>query len=178
MPGQNENKSPAGFWIRLGASFIDFIIITTIAGFISFAVILVINLLGLSDLEALLLDISSNLRGHKASDQTLELVEGSEEANDAIYGALSVLLCILLWAINNILLTASSLKGTIGKYLLGIAVLDRSGNQIGLLRAVIRFFATFLSWVTISLGFILAVTNRKKKALHDFLSGTEVRVVR
>jgi len=57
----------------------------------------------------------------------------------------------------------------------GLIITDRHGNPLSLLHAMWRTFAHFLTYLTLGLGFFAMNFNRRKLALHDWISGTEVR---
>jgi uncharacterized RDD family membrane protein YckC len=68
---------------------------------------------------------------------------------------------------------SSRSQASVGKRLFGIKVVDSSGNRISFLRALGRWWAAGLSWLSLGIGFLLAGTG-SKRALHDFASGTQV----
>ena len=72
------------------------------------------------------------------------------------------------------LFTSSAKQATPGKMLFGIKVTDLDGERIGLLRAVARYFAGWLSGLLLMIGFAMAAFTRKKQALHDLITGTVV----
>jgi uncharacterized RDD family membrane protein YckC/Tfp pilus assembly major pilin PilA len=72
------------------------------------------------------------------------------------------------------LLESSSWQATIGKRVVGIKVTNRDGERIGFGRAAGRFFAKFLSALTLCIGYLLVVFTRRRQALHDFIAGTVV----
>ncbi len=61
-----------------------------------------------------------------------------------------------------------------GKHALGMRVVDRDGEGIGILRAGLRYLASALSWLTLNLGHLLAAVPPQKRALHDYIAGTRV----
>lgn len=66
---------------------------------------------------------------------------------------------------------SSALQATLGKKALGIIVTDLDGNRIGYARAVGRYFASFFSYVTLLVGFMMAGFTERKQALHDMIAG-------
>ena len=66
---------------------------------------------------------------------------------------------------------SSSLQATPGKLAMGIIVTDLDGNQISFLRATGRHFASFFSYVTLLVGFMMAGFTERKQALHDLIAG-------
>lgn len=73
-----------------------------------------------------------------------------------------------------VLMEASPKQGTLGKMALGITVTDTKGQRISFLRALGRFFAKYVSALTLFIGYIMAGFTEKKQALHDMIAGTLV----
>ena len=63
---------------------------------------------------------------------------------------------------------------TLGKYLLGVRVVDDSGEPIGYLRALGRVLATIVAALPLGLGLAAAWLRRDRRGLHDLLAGTRV----
>ncbi|NLW47253.1 MAG: RDD family protein [Firmicutes bacterium] len=68
------------------------------------------------------------------------------------------------------LLESSSLQGTIGKFALKLEVTDLEGQPLNLLQATKRYFAHYLSILTLGAGYIILAFNDKKQAVHDLLT--------
>ena len=68
---------------------------------------------------------------------------------------------------------SSKRKGTIGKRMQEIVVVDRRGNKISFARAFARNFCRIFSALSI-VGYLLPLLLRKKQALHDLICGTLV----
>lgn len=69
---------------------------------------------------------------------------------------------------------SSAGQATLGKRALGIKVCDMDGRRIGFGRAVGRWFAASLSYLTLYIGFLMAAFTERKRALHDFVAATQV----
>jgi uncharacterized RDD family membrane protein YckC len=64
---------------------------------------------------------------------------------------------------------------TIGKRALGIRVIDaKTGGSIGFSRAVLRFFAAFLSAIVFYLGYLWMLWDPEKQTWHDKIAGDVV----
>lgn len=63
---------------------------------------------------------------------------------------------------------------TIGKMAAGIRVVTKQGRAVGYLRSLWRWGAYILSSLSLGLGFLLVAFNRRRRGLHDFVSGTRV----
>ena len=72
------------------------------------------------------------------------------------------------------LMESSPKQATLGKMALGIIVTDTEGQRISFPRAMGRYFAKFLSWITVLVGFFMAGWTPKKQALHDLVARTLV----
>jgi len=63
---------------------------------------------------------------------------------------------------------------TPGMHLLGLRVLGPNGAKPGFLRSVVRLVGLWLAIAIAFLGFLPALVDDRRRALQDFLSGTEV----
>jgi uncharacterized RDD family membrane protein YckC len=148
MPDGNPHY--AGFWRRVGALFIDAI---------------VINLA--------MLAIGTVLPVHEAID--LDAPESALGIFFAFqYNTLGTILVILLGWLYYAAMESSARQATLGKMALSLAVTDLAGERIGFGRASGRYFGKFLSWLTLLVGFFMAGFTRRKQALHDILAKTLV----
>lgn len=64
--------------------------------------------------------------------------------------------------------------GTIGKLLTGIRVRRKDGGKIGIGTSIVRFIGRNISGLIFMLGYILALFDRKRQALHDKIANTLV----
>jgi uncharacterized RDD family membrane protein YckC len=69
---------------------------------------------------------------------------------------------------------SSEKQATFGKQALGLVVTDMNGDRITFGKAVIRYFAKFLSALILMIGYIMQPFTEKKQALHDMIAGTLV----
>lgn len=69
---------------------------------------------------------------------------------------------------------ASARQATPGKRALGLRVGTATGGRVGLARAAGRHLAGTLSWLTLNIGHLLALTPPQYQALHDRIAGTRV----
>src|ERR1700679_530409 len=139
----------AGFWKRVGAFLIDYIILGLGVLVVSFGMGLVVGL-GLAALGV--------------QQDTIRLIAG-------IMGALLGLSSfILYWA----LFECSSKQATPGKMALGIVVTDANGGRISFGRSIGRQFARFLSGLVFGLGYIICGFTERRQCVHDLLAGTLV----
>jgi uncharacterized RDD family membrane protein YckC/DNA-directed RNA polymerase subunit RPC12/RpoP len=134
----------AGFWIRFAAVFLDGLIL----GAVNFAIGLVAGL-------------------------TASQAVGAEPAG-AI--ALQVLLMVIQLAIGIGYETFMIGKygATLGKMACKIKVVTTDGGSVSYGRALGRYFGKLLSYLTCSIGFIIAAFDDQKRALHDHICNTRV----
>ena len=66
-------------------------------------------------------------------------------------------------------------RATPGKRALGLAVVDAQGRGLGPSRALARYLASALSWLSLNLGHLMALAPPHHLALHDRVSATRVR---
>lgn len=72
------------------------------------------------------------------------------------------------------LLESGPKQATFGKRMLGMKVVDYKGARISFGRATGRTFAKMLSYALIYIGFVMAGTSNRKRALHDYIAQTYV----
>ncbi len=141
----------AGFWIRVGAYFIDAILL-----FIVFYLIQTIT--GI--------DMGTNF---SATLNDAAVAGGTQNASP-----LGSLISIAIGVGYFAGLESSNWQASVGKKMLGLVVIDINGNRISFLKAVGRYFAKILSALILLIGFIMVAFTDKKQGLHDLIVGTLV----
>jgi uncharacterized RDD family membrane protein YckC len=69
---------------------------------------------------------------------------------------------------------ASTLKGTPGKYIMGLTVTKLDGSRLDFKTAIIRHLMCFVSSSFFFIGYMLFFFTEKKQTLHDYVSDTIV----
>lgn len=70
-------------------------------------------------------------------------------------------------------------RSTLGKKLVGIRVENaKTGQPLSLWRAFVRAVGYYISALLLMCGFLLALIDNRKRALHDYLAGSEVMQAR
>ena len=64
--------------------------------------------------------------------------------------------------------------GTIGKLITGIRVRRKDGGKINFVNAFVRFVGKIVSTLIFMLGYLLALFDKKRQALHDKVANTIV----
>ncbi|RJS91977.1 RDD family protein [Salinisphaera sp. Q1T1-3] len=72
------------------------------------------------------------------------------------------------------LFSASRLRATPGKWLLGMAVVDENGDRISIGQAYGRAFGKYVSGLLFGVGYFMIAVTRRRQGLHDKLAGTRV----
>lgn len=73
------------------------------------------------------------------------------------------------------ILEATPLKGTLGSKILNIIVVDDGGYQISFGMSLKRNLAKILNILTLGLGYIILIFNKRKQTLADIVSDTYVK---
>lgn len=150
----------AGFWKRVGAYFIDAIVLW-IPNFI------LGSLLGANEAA-------------EAYQHALQAASGNPEQIMLAFqtymhalGPLMLVQTVLTW-LYFALCESSAWQATLGKRALGIRVTDLDGHRISFLRATGRHFAKLLSAFIMCIGFLMVAWTQRKQGLHDMLAQTLV----
>lgn len=156
-PLMKTDVTYAGFWWRVLAYAID----ATVLFGVYFSIFATVRILAPDTLEAGPLVRSGRL---DLTDVAGTVIALSNVAS--VCGAIG-------WAYY-VLLESSPLRGTLGKYALGLYVADRYGDPISFWRAVARNALKTLSSLLAGIGWLMAAFTPRKQALHDVLAGTLV----
>ena len=146
----------AGFWIRFLALIIDAIILGVVGAVIRIPLGLAMGGMGLS------------MSRNPDPSQVFAALPG-------IMGLIG-----LTWLIQVALSLAyevyflSTRGATPGKMALGLKVTRADGGPISAGLAAGRFFAKYLSGLTLCIGFLIAAFDREKRSLHDHICQTRV----
>ena len=142
-----------GFWKRVIAYVVDLFCLTVLLIGVSFVLALVMG--------GGIVALSS---GEEATPENIKtMMAGGSMA--IVYGV------ALLY---EPLFIASPLMATPGKMAVGAIVVKRNGERIGFFRAILRMLGKWLSGAILCLGFLMVAFNRRKRGLHDMISGTIV----
>lgn len=86
-----------------------------------------------------------------------------------------VVLYVTIEALYEILLLGAY-GATIGKMVCRIRVVNARGNRISYGRATGRYFAKWISNITLGIGYVIAAFDSEKRALHDHICNTRVEI--
>jgi uncharacterized RDD family membrane protein YckC len=144
----------AGFWLRFVAWIIDRIVLQVASSILTLPF-------------AATMGLREILRHHQpvSPEEVFPLLASMEKV--------FLIVLVLSW-LYYALLESSSWQGTLGKKALGLEVTDLAGSRISFGRATGRYFARWISVMTVGIGYIMAGFTEKKQALHDIIAGTLV----
>lgn len=149
----------AGFWKRLAAFMIDGVILLIATYAIVFLMLIIVG----AGVGGFMTMFQSSASGQPPSGPLLVV----------FLVGFYVLPFIMRWAYFTFF-TRSSWQGTPGKRAVGIKVVDLEGGRLGTGRAMGRWFAAALSYLTFYIGFLMAAFTDRKMALHDMVASTRV----
>ena len=145
---------PAGFWVRLGAHIIDWMILTSL-----------MTLLTLPWAEAL----------GRLQEGALQEAKSSTPDSRVLLEFMLVSLSInlpLTLAYQTLFNGQSG--ATPGKRLMGLRVERADGTPLGYRGAAIRSLAEFVTSLTLGIGYLMIAFDPGKRALHDRIAKTRV----
>ncbi|WP_078557163.1 RDD family protein [Bacillus alkalicellulosilyticus] len=89
------------------------------------------------------------------------------------FGGRGEILYILIILLYYMLLPATPLQGTVGKYFIGLRIVDNDGNRLTFPRSIARYFSYFFSNFFF-VGYIMVGARVDKRGLHDLICKTKV----
>ncbi len=148
-----------GFWIRLVARVIDWVLIGVVMCVIFVPVVLITGGVGA---------VSRDLAyGNRATPDSLQAI-------GVMWILGSICLAIVIPALYEIYFV-SQRAATPGKLALGLKIIRADGGPITIGLATGRFFARILtSLIPLEIGYIIAGFDSQKRALHDYICSTRV----
>ena len=139
----------AGFWNRVAAAIVDFIITAVGSGLILGPVFVFIVFSG------------AGRPGDADGMQTLlPVIQGVSQLVSLVGGWLYFAL-----------MESSRFQGTLGKMAVQIKVTDMEGNRLTFGRATGRHFGKIVSGMILLIGYIMVAFTEKKQGLHDIMAG-------
>ena len=144
-----NNYKYAGFWFRVIATIIDYIIAII---FVCIVAAITGIILGFS-----MSVTSSSLEEIKITSNLLGFIVG-------------ILVPWLYFTLSE----SSAWQATLGKKMLGMKVIDMDGNRISFGKANIRYWSKIISAIIFYIGFIMVAFTERKQGLHDKIAGTLV----
>jgi uncharacterized RDD family membrane protein YckC len=165
--------SPAGFWKRYVAYFIDILMLYIVVEIMS---MLYFSFQPESHYQAMLDMLKTMLANPEATPDPIALIT---ELEAVIMPALtfSAIATFIFGVAYFCGMESSKFQATVGKRMIGIKVTNMQGERIGFLHAFARYLAASLSWITLNLGHAISAWTKPKLALHDYIAQTRVENV-
>ena len=139
-------QSYGGFWVRVLANIIDWMIIQFASSILlGMTIGVALAAFGMEETVAAVLLIAVN--------------------------GITLVLNWLYFAI----MESSRWQGTVGKQALKLVVTNAHGDRIGFGRATGRYFAKLLSAMIFLVGYFMVGWTQRKQGLHDLIAGTLVQ---
>jgi uncharacterized RDD family membrane protein YckC len=157
-----EHLVLAGFWIRVAAHVLDNMIVSVpfVAAWFAF----VITVMGVSIL-APFMALSSGEPVAMGASFFVTLV--------MLYLSLIFGRFIAVWLYHAILESGPH-QSTWGKRACGLKVTNMTGQRITFGHATGRYFSTFITNMTMGIGYLMVAFTDRRQALHDMIAGTLV----
>ncbi len=164
--------SPAGFWKRYVAYFIDIVLLYIVVEILS---TIYFSFQAYSQSE-LLMDTLNSLRAASERGEVPDPFVLMQTMQTVLLPSLifSSTAYFVLAGIYFCKAESSKHQASIGKRMLGIKVTNINGEPIKLPQAIARYLAASLSWLTLNLGHALAAWTPQRRALHDYVAQTRV----
>ncbi len=150
----------AGFWIRLAAALIDFLIL--VAGlYILYCVI-----------SQSFFWIFPNVPG--VIESFGNIAAGAPISSGAIWLSATILLALLVASTVYFIACSAASGQTVGKLSLGIKIIRTDSSALDLRYALIRFVGGVLCMATLGIGFLVIAFDSHKQGMHDRMADTYV----
>jgi uncharacterized RDD family membrane protein YckC len=153
----------AGFWIRAAAHILDNLIVSV--PFIFIWVIIVSVAVGTGVFTQL---VQQQRDGQPTAP------------SPALVGTIILLYLFLIFGrivvvwLYHAILESGPHEATWGKRIVGLKVTSFSGQRISFKHASGRYFSTFITGMTMGVGYLMVAFTERKQALHDMIAGTLV----
>ena len=144
-----------GFWIRLGAQGIDWIIFLFV--------------------EMIFLSGPFTTFFQSAVREAANGRQVPPEQVFQFYRALGpAWLLLMLFHVAYTVFFTVRFGATPGKMACGLKIIDAGGDKVSIGQAFGRYFGTWLSGMILNVGYLMAAWDSEKRALHDRMAGTRV----
>ncbi|MEO7478795.1 MAG: RDD family protein [Lysobacteraceae bacterium] len=170
MSAQDLPRSPAGFWKRYVAYFIDVVLVYIVVDVLANLLLPTQGANNIGQLRAMVATLQN--QQSVSPQQTAMLTDTIAQLTGAMF--FFSFAYALVAGIYFVLCESSVWQATLGKRLIGIKVVDVDGQRIDRVRALGRFLAAGLSWLSLNIGHAMAAYPPQHRALHDYLAGTRV----
>ena len=138
-----------GFWVRVLASLVDSLIL--------FAAVFPVRMVLGSAVTVLGMDAQMPMHDLLLARRGIRIAAG----------------IVIAWAYKAGM-ESSRHQATLGKLAARLKVTDMEGNRLSFSHATGRYFAKYLSMLTLGIGYLMVGFDEQKQGLHDRIAGTRV----
>lgn len=153
--GAFKRGTPAGFWIRVVAAILDYIVVSTVNVTVSV-------LYGVSILDYIGVGVGVNPESPLEPLEQLSRMDWVIYLANLIFGIVYAPILIGLWGT------------TVGKKPFDLYVVKADGGRCSFLRALGREISKYLSAAILCVGYLMVAFRKDKRGLHDLIAGTAV----
>ncbi|GAA0413962.1 MAG: RDD family protein [Bacillota bacterium] len=122
-------------------------------------------------LDSLLISVLAAMIAAMINDQDFVFFYSQTEIDPSTSDTWASIIYIIVFII---IFTATKWKGSPGKIICNIQVVNTNMTQISIWKSIGRYLSYFVSALTLFIGYLLAGWNEEKKALHDMICQTRV----
>ena len=148
----------AGFWIRLGAALIDGTILAVVGGILQFMF-----------MGSIMTSLPRQQPGAPPNFEALGAIFG-------VLGLVTLLNMAIAATYEGVFV--GKMAATPGKMVAGLKVIRSDGSPVSIGRGFGRYFAKFLSSMTLGIGYFMIGFDAEKRGLHDMICDTRVILAR
>jgi uncharacterized RDD family membrane protein YckC len=128
-------------------------------------------------IDAILISVSLSFFASEFVLQLYKEMETNINSNESLIARLKFnLIIFVISAMYHSIFEATPMRGSIGKKLCKLAVVDADGRRLSVLKALIRNFGKLLSSIVFGVGYLAILWDDHKQAWHDKMAKTYVIV--
>ena len=150
-----ESLEPVGFWVRLGAYILDYLLLSI--------AMRIITLPWREKFEVL----------QKGFDPSITQLS-QEKMMELGLVSLTFLLLYLAVSLAYYVLMNGRFGATVGKLVVGAKIVNEDGSRLGYTRALIRYPCECASFLILGIGYLMIGFRNDQRGLHDLIARTRV----
>lgn len=128
-------------------------------------------------IDAILISVSLSFFASEFVLQLYKEMETNVNSTESLIARLKFnLIIFVISAMYHSIFEATPMRGSIGKKLCKLAVVDADGRRLSVLKALIRNFGKLLSSIVFGVGYLAILWDDHKQAWHDKMAKTYVIV--
>jgi uncharacterized RDD family membrane protein YckC len=125
--------------------------------------------------DAIIVSVSISIFASEFLVAMYKQMEADTNSTEALLARLKFnLIVFAISAVYHSILEATPMRGSIGKRLFKLAVVDEDGRRLGILKALVRNFTKLASSLVFGIGYLAILWDDHKQAWHDKAAKTYV----